>query len=185
MSTRGGYGFIVDNQETIIYTGSGANLDSLGQEVLRFLKDSDVSNLRKRVLSLSEVESKEAVTEQDIDRIQANTGVSAYTRHQGNIDNWYHLLYPGQNNPEHILEAGVYIDGSWIIGSIDLEFFYLIDFDRNTLEVYHGYRRENPDNGRFSGRKVESGGRLPTLLATYPLETLPNSLYELEEKLYE
>lgn len=184
MSTRGGYGFVLNGKETIIYTGSGADLDGLGSQILEFLKTSEVENLNKQVLRLSKVEPKGAVTTEDIDRVQTDTGVQVYTRHHDNIETWNHLLYPGQNDPQYLLDAGFFIDGSWIIGSIDLEFFYMIDLDNNKLEIYHGYRRDTPDNARFAGQEVIDG-RLPVLLASYSLDALPHSLSGLEEKLYE
>lgn len=187
MSTRGGYGFVIDNKETIVYTGNGADFTGLGHAVLQFLRKTTPDNIRKQVEALQEMGTNVPVTDEDIQEVQRLTGIKPTFRYDMKIDSWYHLLYLAQNDPQFLLDSGYFVDGSWIIGSVDLEFFYLINLDTNSLEIYHGYRRSNPDHGRFEGRVIEANSfdKLPVLFRTYSLDELPEDFLNLDEELLE
>lgn len=188
MSTRGGYGFILDGKEIIVYTGGGAELTGLGFSVLDFLHSADWETLKIQLNQLQEVNSENMVSKEDIQEAEAVTSITPYTRHNRPIERWDDLLYPAQHDIPYLLDFGKYIDGAWIIDSVDLEFFYLINLDTHQFQVYHGYKREYPDNGYFTGRVFTSGrmgdGRLPVLLATFSLDKLPNELWHLEDVLW-
>lgn len=184
MSIRGGYGFVVDNKETIVYTGSGADFTGLGHAVLQFLKSTTPERIKEQVLQLQEMDIDTPVTDEDIATVEQLTGVKPQSRYDIKIDNWYHLLYLAQNDPQFLLDAGYFINGSWIINSVELEFFYLINLDTQTLEIYHGYNRANPDRGYFDDlSNNEENESLPTLFRTYPLGNLPEDFLNLDEEL--
>jgi hypothetical protein len=189
MSTRGGYGFILDSKEIIVYTGGGAELTGLGSSVLEFLHGADWGTLKIQLSQLKEADSEDMVSEQDIQEAEAVTSTIPYTKHNRPVERWEDLLYPAQHDISYLLDFGRYIDGSWVIDSVDLEFFYLINLDTQSFQVYHGYRRDNPDNGYFTGRIPPSrwagDGRLPVLLATFSLDELPNELWHLEDVLWD
>jgi hypothetical protein len=189
MSTRGGYGFTLNNKDVIVYTGGGAELEGLGETVLQFLRATDIAKIKKQVLGLKEVSQGNMVTDDDVNVIRTKTGIVVGPQYGHPVTTWFHLLYPGRTDPKYILDAGKYIDGSWIIGSVDLEFYYHVDFDKGVLEVYHGYRRPNTTKGRFEApewttRASARYENLPTLLVTYPLDNLPANMVSTENALY-
>lgn len=189
MSIRGGYGFVLNNKETIIYTGNGADLTSLGDALIEWLKSIDFEKVKPLIKNLQEVNRDDAVSAEDIALIAGKTGVTPEARYGNEITTWNDLLYFGQYSPEFLLEAGYFIDGSWITNSVDLEYFYMIDFDKNRLEIYHGYPHQGAIQGRFGKGTIltgnERGDKPPTLLAMYPLDNLPVNLNWLEENQYE
>lgn len=189
MSTRGGYGFVVDGKEIIVYTGNGADLTSLGDILTDWLKKVSFQNVKSQIENLQEVNRDDYVSAEDIALVAGKTGVTPESRYRNEITTWNDLLYFGQCSPEFLLESGHYIDGSWIINSVDLEYFYMIDFDKNRLEIYHGYSHQGEIQGRFGNGIVltgkERGEHPPTLLAMYPLDNLPDNLNWLEENQYE
>lgn len=186
MSTRGGYGFIVNNNETIIYTGNGADFTGLGYAVLQLLKTSTPDIIREQVTRLQEMGTDTPVTEEDIQEIQRLTGIKPISRYDMKIDSWYHLLYLAQNDPQFLLDAGYFVDGSWIVTSVDLEFLYIINLDVNTLEIYHGYKRPDADHGRFADREINADmGKRPTLFRTYSLDALPEDFLNLDDEIFE
>lgn len=188
MSTRGGYGFVLDGKETIVYTGGGAELTGLGFSVLDFLHSADWETLKIQLNQLQEVDSDVEISEEDFKEAEAVTGTTPYAKYNTPIKTWYELLYPAQHDIPYLLDFGRYIDGSWLIDSVDLEFFYLINLDTHQFQVYHGYKRENPDNGYFTGRVFTSERmgtkRLPVLLGTFSLDALPNELWHLEDAIW-
>lgn len=189
MSTRGGYGFVIDGKETIVYTGSGTEIDGLGNQIVQWLKTVSFERIKQSLANLQEVKASESVTPEDIFLITQNVGTIPRPRYGKEIETWKELLYLGENDPKFLLDSGYFVDGSWIISSPDLEYFYMIDLDKKRLEIYHGATRDGGRSGRFGKismpDKNANNGHHPVLFAMYPLENLPQNLDWLEENKYD
>jgi hypothetical protein len=164
-------------------------MEGLGEQVLQFLRNTDITTIKQQILGLQEVSQGNMVTDDDVSVIRTTTGIVSEPQYGHPVTTWFHLLYPGRNDPKYNLDAGKYIDGSWIIGSVDLEFYYHVDFDKGVLEVYHGYWRPNTTKSRFgvpewAARASCRYENLPTLLVTYPLDNLPENMMTTEDALY-
>lgn len=173
MGTRGFVGFVVDGNEKITYNHSDSYPGGLGLDVLTWLRQHGVSEVREAAAKLRLVNNDEPATDEDIACLgtkYADTNVS--TRE---LTEWYVLLRGTQGNPEAILDAGVMIDGSdFPCNSAMCEYGYLIDLDENTFEVYVGFQRDRHGDGRFANDTANSGGYYPVrLVATWFLDNLP------------
>lgn len=70
--------------------------------------------------------------------------------------------------------------------SLFCEFAYVIDLDKDILEVYEGFNQEPlPEGARFTG-KAKDGDEYQAvkLVASFPLTNLPENFDELEKELY-
>lgn len=178
MSTRGFVGFVADGQEKVTYNHSDSYPDWLGLNVYRFvaqlMKDGAVEEAAKRVRELTVVkESGPAPTPDQVAALRrwANTSVS--TR---DLTDWYVLLRETQGDPDAILTAGYLIDGSdFPLDSLFAEWGYVIDFDAKTLDVYRGFQKEPPAEGRWVGKEGREGYHPVNRIASYPFDQLPGS----------
>jgi hypothetical protein len=189
MSTRGGYGFVLNGKETIVYTGNGTDLEGLGNLLIEWLKEADLAKTSALLTSLEPKDGFSDVSPEDINAVANRTGVTPISRYGKEINSWNDLMYLGQFDPDFLLSSGYFIDGSWILSSCDLEYFYLNDLDKNRLEIYHGYSHAGEVKGRFGKGIVLTGTETdqqpPTLLAMYSLDALPENLNYLEENQYD
>lgn len=176
MGTRGFVGFVVDGTEKISYNHWDSYPGGLGLDVLKWLRQQDISEVREAAAKLRLVDNNEPATVKDIERVgtrYADRGVST-----GKLSEWYVLLRETQGNPAAILDAGVMIDGSdFPYDSLFCKYGYLIDLDQQTFEVYAGFQSEAHDKGRFAkrtGEHLADNGYAPVALAaTWTLEALP------------
>lgn len=187
MSTRGGYGFVINGKETIIYTGGASELDGLGNTLVQWLKTTNVEALKHAIENLAEVQASDPVNQTDISQITRQTGITPRNRFGSAITTWNDLLYLAQNDPDFLIDSGYFLDGSWIINSPDMEYLYLVNLDEQLLEIYHGFQPAHEAKGRFRQGKnsLDSEAGKPNLLAMYPLNNLPRDLNWLEENKYD
>jgi hypothetical protein len=70
--------------------------------------------------------------------------------------------------------------------SLYCEYAYVIDLDKDILEVYQGFNKEPlPEGARFTGTKKDSEDyQAVKLVASFPLGSLPENFDALEEELY-
>ena len=67
--------------------------------------------------------------------------------------NRHRLLRGTQGKPGKILRAGYYEDAKeFPLDSLFCEWGYLVDLDAGTLEVYRGFQKSSPTEGRWAGR---------------------------------
>lgn len=84
----------------------------------------------------------------------------------------------------HILEYVQNVDADKILltNSIDFaqdglfcEYVYVVDLDKNTLEVFHGFQKKDPPEGsRFVGRKAGEKYGAVHLVKSFDLDNLPD-----------
>jgi len=158
MSSNGGYGFVLNGKETIIFVGKGTDsLDNFGSFFVDFLKTNDLEDLKSMVSQL-----KEATLDEE--------------------------PLSHQYNPQQVLEKGAYSDGSWVI-TTGIDRLYMVDFDKNRLEIYRSGRHKGKIPGRFGKGAILTGNEnrnlIPILMAMYPLDVLPEDLRWLEDNQYD
>lgn len=69
--------------------------------------------------------------------------------------------------------------------SLFCEYAYVIDLDKDILEVYQGFNTEPlPEGARFTGKAKDDGGyQAVKLVASFPLGNLPENFDELDKEL--
>lgn len=158
MGTRGIWGFVHEGKEYLTYNHFDSYPSGLGQNIAQYLNSVDVEFLRSRVRELRLVnEAGPGPTPDEVERLAcfADRGVQ-----DGDLrKKWYVLLRHTQGDPEATLRAGVMIDGASFAGeSIFCEWGYVIDLDEELFEVYEGFRKKPPTEGRFGGRYAPEEG---------------------------
>lgn len=198
MSNRGGYGFVLNGQEKIIYVGKGAEFGGLGDTALGWSRKvmAGPTNAQeivmKQIQTLQEAEGTSIVPEPllvDILKIGMAIRPVSITKEY----DWYSVMREVAYNPQNVLDIGYYLDAAWLIDSADCEYLYLIDFDKGMFEVYYDTHmaRNLPASGRFNERtdNYETTTREEStyinMIASYPLESLPESVGHLQDDIYE
>lgn len=180
MSTRAVFGFAVDGEEKIGFNAVNSYPAGLGNEILTWLRSVDINEVREKAKNLQLVNSETTPTLEQIAKYK-NYATGRITG--GSPSDWYVLLRELQGDLEETLEAGVILDGTDAVEGA--HYGYVIDLDINAFEVY-GISHQSNRYGRFPRRKLAGIGATKfiypmSLLATYPLNDLPENLDNLEE----
>lgn len=165
MSTRGFIGLVIDGQEKITYNHSDSYPDWLGVRTLADVRDLmllDEDLLKQLARDLEVVEDEDATpTREHLQKFghfaDPNVGGSNDKPADGHtVQNYYQLLRNLQGHFADTLQLGLMTDGSsFPIDSLFCEWGYLVDFDARTFEVYRGFQKEYPTEGRWIGRPNE------------------------------
>lgn len=133
MSTRGAYGFKCNNQKKIIFSFSDSHFKGLGQTVVDFISTCDTKRLKEKIIKLYPIEKESHLRKPE------------YWTDAGKVlENIYKGVYTQYFNAVKFIEDDLFC-----------QYYYLIDLDSNTLEIYiHGqmfllkkYNLDNiPDN---------------------------------------
>lgn len=181
MSTRGGYGFVLNGQEKIIYVGNGAEFGCLGDTVLNWLRMitaepvNNLSIILERIAHLTVVEN---------DEMCSVDGLQHY--------DWGSVMRQISYNPGSILDVGYYVDASWLIDDVDCEYLYMIDFDKGVFEIYYDtyMARTLPASGRFNSKSettamTREAAAYINMIASFSFDTLPKSIAYFEQDIFE
>jgi hypothetical protein len=160
MGTRGAFGFIVNEQEKIAYNHFDSYPEGKGIEVLRWLREADLDDVRRRVADLLVVDPESSPTPEDIERLRQYANMHVGGPASGTPleqATWYQLLRETQGDLTLILQAGVIEDGhTFPLDSLFCEWAYIVDLDKNRFEVYEGFQRKLPKKGRWKGRPTKA-----------------------------
>lgn len=172
MGTRGFVGFVVDKTEKIAYNHWDSYPGGLGVDVLAWLRGVDRDGAAEQVRNLRLVEAGSVPTPEDVERYAKWADLSVSRQ---STDDWYCLLRKTQGDPAAMLEAGVIEDaGNFPACSLFAEWGYVADFDQGVFEVYEGFQKEPHDQGRFAHLAGEDGYQPVKLVASWPLDDLPD-----------
>lgn len=154
MGTRGLVGVVIDGEIKSSYNHWDSYPSGLGVKVVEtvqgFLSSPDgLANLKNKARAMTLVNEDEQPTVEQATRFLGHADTEVST---GAIQEWYVLLRKLQGDLAGMLEAGVMIDGSGFeLDSLFCEWAYLVDLDREVLEVYQGFQTERHDKGRWAG----------------------------------
>jgi hypothetical protein len=198
MSNRGGYGFVLNGQEKIIYIGKGSDFESLGDTVLGWLRKvkshpaDEQRIIMEQIQNLQKVEGIGVVPDlllDDILKIDSSIRPVSITREY----DWHSVMRHIAYDPQDVLNIGHYIDGAWILSGLDCEYLYMIDFDKGMFEVYYDSHmaRNIPASGRFNTQAdgyeatTREEATYVNMIASYAFKSLPESIANLQEDIYE
>jgi hypothetical protein len=198
MSTRGGYGFVLNGQEKIIYVGNGAEFGGLGDTVLNWLRIVTAGQANNQTVILEQIANLKAVetpstTPEGIET--ASLPQTPATRAAGVLqkEDWRAIMQQISYNPQSVLDIGYYLDAAWLIESVDCEYLYMVDFDKGVFEIYYDTHmaRDLPASGRFNNRaettsaSTREDAAYINMIASFPFHALPKSIGHFEEDIYE
>lgn len=198
MGTRGFVGVVIDGTVKASYQQYDSYPSGVGVEVLGWLRDSGeftIDHARKQARDLRMVDENDTPSAEEFEQY-ASTHQNVSTG-----EDWYSLLRGNQGDLGAILRTGVATDmADFPIDSLFCEWGYLVDLDAETLEVYEGFQKTLPKEGRWAGRPTAEedaeaykqhladcaeNGREPwrpevseykavERVAVYPLDSLPS-----------
>lgn len=159
MGTRGVFGFRIDQTDKLTYNHFDSYPDSLGVDVVNFVRTSVGPNLdawREKAKELRLVNTEtETPTEADIARARELDTIDLSVSERRTSD-WYCLTRKAQGNPVLLLDLGFVADSNnFPLDSLFCEYGYIINLDTNELEFYEGFNK-NPDaEGRYAKGDAE------------------------------
>lgn len=158
MSTRGAWGFRINNCDKVTYNHSDSYLSYLGKIILEFVKVTPTDELNAIADHITLVNEGTPPTLIQIHNCKefASTKVSG-----GKLTEWYCLLHRAQQNPTAYAEGLPYmVDGQdFLLDSVFCEWVYIINCDTQKLEIYCGFNRDKNAPGRYASKheKWEKG----------------------------
>lgn len=150
MGTRGLMAFAYDGEVKGMYNHFDSYPQGLGEDLVNFIlsKSGDFDEVKDLFKNLVAVDEEQAPTEDQKLALLRYYDPKVST---GSTDEWYALLRETQGNPEATLKAGFYVDGlEFAKDSLFCEWGYVIDLDREVLEVYRGFQTGSHTEGRFA-----------------------------------
>lgn len=175
MGTRGAIAFVIDGVEKVTYNHFDSYPSELGEHVRNWLATEIEANndleLKEQVRNLRLVNEDESPTDEDREHFS-----KFWNKNVSSGDDWYSLLRETQGNPGAILAAGAMCDASsFPRDSLFCEWAYVVDFDAEVLEVYQGFQKSPPTEGRWVGQEGSGGGYFPVQrIASWPFHALPD-----------
>lgn len=177
MSSRGVLGFAVDGALKVGYEPETSYPSGLGLRVLRFVrqlvKDGAVRAAAGRVRDLRTVTRVQPVTPVDVAALARWTDLTVDEADPvTGQPSWYQLLRRTLGDPDAILTAG-YLeeDRETALDPVWTEWGWVIDFDKEMIEVYRMPEVEGPftaRDGRWAGQEALDR------VAVYRFQDLPS-----------
>lgn len=133
MGTRGFVGVVVDDEIKIGYNHFDSYPSGIGVDVLKDVKElvTDLDGYRAAARALKPVP-------------------------EGEHDENYSRLRALQGKLLDTLRAGEIVDaGDFPVDSLFCEWGYLVDLDHDTFDVYKGWQKSPPKDGRWAGRPTQ------------------------------
>lgn len=189
MSTRGAFGFRINDQDKVTYNHSDSYPSGLGQTVIEACIKHPAEYMRIAVEKIELVDEDKKPTKAQIKKCQIagfiDTGVGLQSE-----DDWYCLLRGAQGDVEAFIEGRVpfMIDGNdFLADSLFCEWAYIINLDTQKLEIYRGFNKDPDAAGRYAalGGAGNMGYRGVALLREIALSDLYGKSEDLTKKKYE
>lgn len=174
MSTRGAFGFRINNKDKITYKHMDSYPDDLGREILDFINISTIEQLSQVAQDIILVDNTQTPSKFQIESCKKWSILS--TSNENNPD-WYCLLRKAQGKLDPYIQGLNYMMDSsdFLCDSLYCEYAYIIDIDSGFLEVYSGYvQKPYKTMGRYADKKspTATGFYGVVLVAKYPLKKI-------------
>jgi hypothetical protein len=164
-------------------------LSGQGESILKFFRENDLETFRTKV------DNCFFGTQEQIDEAYAPYSTDGWmTMDQSDAFSKSEFAYLSRNTGANILSIILKSNEPLMLSdqidfandSLYCEYAYVIDLDKDILEVYQGFNKEPlPEGARFTGTKKDSEDyQAVKLVASFPLGSLPKNFDALEEELY-
>ena len=165
-------------------------LSGQGNSILNFFNQNDLEAFRAKV------DNCFFGTQDQINEVYApyTNGDGWMTMEQSNAFKKSEFAHLSRDTGADILDVIVKSNGPLMLSdqidfandSLFCEYAYVIDLDKDILEVYQGFNTEPlPEGARFTGVAKEDGDyQAVKLAASFPLANLPENFDELQKELY-
>jgi len=154
----------------------------LGEKVVDFVKKYSIDDLKTMSDNIELVDEGSKPTEDQICKCQQFRLIDLSVSERS-ADDWYCLLRKAHGNLELYSKVGLMIDNSeFLKDSLFCEWAYIVNLDDESLDVYHGFQKEPPTKGLFSGNTESRNDYYPVdMIKSYPISNISNiSISDLE-----
>lgn len=183
MGTRGVYGFYKNSESKLTYNHFDSYLECLGQSVVDFIQSSTIEELNEICDKIILVEEDGKPTNEQIKECNKwlNTTVSSQS-----ASDWYCLLRNAQGKLDSYKNGLRYMIDSkeFIKDSLFCEYGYIINLDKNTLEIYEGFQHK-PNNSRYVYKNNENGYYNCKQICEFSLIDIPYNWMEIVNDMIE
>jgi hypothetical protein len=164
-------------------------LSGQGDSILKFFNENNLETFRNKV------DNCFFGTQEQIDEAYAPyTNDGWMTMEQSDAFSKSEFAHLSRNTGADILDIIVKSNEPLMLSdqidfandSLFCEYAYVIDLDKDILEVYQGFNTDPlPEGARFTGKAKEDGDyQAVKLVASFPLANLPENFDELQKELY-
>lgn len=184
MGTRGAVGFKFDQKEVIFYNHLDSHPDSLGRDVVNYVRSvTDWNEIREKVVAFEPIEEGATPTQEHKDRARffGTTDLRVSTKSE---NDFYCLTRGAQGNIELQLSLGFgELYNEFLYQSLHCEYAYVINLDTLELEFYEGFNEDREADGRYAKGEDEgferNGYAGVRLVGEAPLNEIPDNWEEL------
>jgi len=184
MSTRGLYGFIINDELKVTYNHCDSYPTGLGEDVKNFIINNDIEKIKEVASKIRLVKSGEVPSADDISKYEKyyNQNVNG-----GSVEDFYALLRETQGNLQVYIDDENFDimkdDSKFLENSLFCEWAYFINLDSGKLEIYQGFQKYPPRNNRYSTEKCDNQGYFPCeIIKEISFENIKNfDMKKLEE----
>jgi hypothetical protein len=182
MGTRGCYGLRKDGLDKLTYNHYDSYPSCLGQSMFDFIQSTSIEEMKNIFDKIVLVKDNDMPSDEELIlwKLTEKIGTEKF--------DWYWLLRDTQGDLSYYKQddAKYMIDNQGFIqDSLFCEWAYIVNLDTSELEVYKGFQHE-PHENRYTDYVYESNSGdkyYPCkLIATYPLDNIPDGVMEVLEK---
>lgn len=178
MGTRGIYGFYKYGIDKITYNHFDSYPEGLGEDIVKFIHNTSILEMNEIFNKIILVNDNTIPTAEQIFECTEyyDNNVSSRT-----ITDWYCLLRKAQGNLETYKSGLKYMidNKDFIKDSLFCEWGYIINLDKNILEIYKGFQKTPNKNRYFYDGRERDGYYNCKLIKTFPLNNIPENWIEL------
>lgn len=180
MSTRGIYGFRINETDKLAYSHADSYPDALGATVLNQLSEVDdwpaVKGLAESIVPIHEtrkLDQNDKIFQAELRRHYPDL------KYDGNPKDFYDLMSPLQGTLEPYLSGRLSFmptANEFIQDSLFCEWGYVANLDSHELEVYRGLQKVPPfPDARYQGDMNRQGYYPCKMVQAYNLDQLPTT----------
>jgi len=150
MGTRGAYGFYKSGITKVTYNHFDSYPSGLGKKIIEFIKETSVEEMNKIFDSIILVSEDDTPSFEQIKEVSKVIETEVY-----NIISWYGLLRPVQGDLSVYKKGLRYMidDAEFLKNSAFCEWAYIINLDKDVLEIYRGFQKKPQKNRYYTKEK--------------------------------
>jgi len=183
MGTRGVIGFYREGKTKVSYSQFDSYPSEMGKNILEEIRYKKIEELNKAFDFIKVVGEKTKPTIEEINECIKKGGLNINVSTQS-VEDWYNLLREFQGTLKPYLDSIIpYMDNyeSFLGDGLFCEWGYIINLDKNVLEVWKGFEKGITKN-RYEIKKLpDNGYGNCVLIKEYPLNDLPTEEKFIEE----
>lgn len=180
MGSRGAYGFKIDGEYKITYNHDGSYLDSLGREIVAFIRNvGDWEDLKNSVREIVMVEEEEEVPAEwrkiysRFENLSIGSRKPVWYCQLKHLQGGKILTAIKEGEVTHMPDAFYFLKDS-----LFCTFAYIIDLDTMTFKVYKGFQEKPWEKNEFGVEPFPGNGKFyyypVKLMGTFSLNNIPD-----------